>query len=221
MRSVVPWSWSSYSAYDTCPRRFYEVKIAKTVVEEESDEILWGNTVHKALENRIKDGTPLPPAMSKFNRYSEQIARSPGDKYPELELAVTLALEPTAFDAPDAWARGVGDIVIINGRKAFAGDYKTGKVKPKSQQLDLMAVLTLANFPEIQELSTTFLWLQFGTLTNKTYNRADAEQIWDVFRQGVREMEWSERNNTWPAKPSGLCRAWCPVLSCPHNGKRK
>lgn len=221
MRSVVPWSWSSYNAYETCPRRFYEVKVAKAFVEEESTEMLWGNEVHKALENKIKDGTPLPANMAVYNRYADQIARATGEKHAELQLAVTIDLEPTAFDAPDAWARGIGDIVIINGRKAFAGDYKTGKVKPKSQQLDLMAVLTLANFPQVEELATTFLWLQFGKLTNGQYVRADAEQIWDRFRQGVREMEWSERNNTWPAKPSGLCRNWCPVISCPHNGKRR
>jgi len=47
------------------------------------------------------------------------------------------------------------------------------------------------------------------------------EDLWEPFLDTIEQMKWSLQHDTWPAKPSGLCKAWCPVLSCPHNGKRK
>lgn len=218
MGAVIPWSWSKVDAYDTCPRRFHETKILKNYIEPESDEIRWGNLVHKAAENRILTGEELPDTMKAFRPILQQIANAPGEKFPELKLAVNTDLEYVGFDSEDAWSRGVTDIAIINGSKGFAGDYKTGKIKPKSRQLDLMAVLMFAAFPQLEVVSTAFLWLQFKKTTPKMIQRTDSEQIWDTFRQDIAQMEWSERNNAWPAKKSGLCKAWCPVETCPHNG---
>lgn len=221
MKSVLPWSFSKLNDYETCPRRFYETKIACNFKETDSVEILWGNDVHKGLEDNVKEGKALPARMAHFQYAADLVNKAPGDKYVELELAVTADLQPTGFYADNAWARGKCDIVIINGSVAAPLDYKTGKKKPKSRQLDLMSAMIFATFPQVAVAHSGFIWLQFKSTTRKTYYREDVSVIWDGFRQSVSEMEWSEKNNAWPAKPSGLCREWCPVTSCSHNGKKR
>lgn len=217
MRSVLPWSFSSYSAYQTCPRQFYEVKIAKNWVEEQSEAILWGNTVHKAFEDNIKDGTPLPPTVQRFERVLDSYKRLPGETYTEIELAFTKDLTPTGFWDEDAYCRGKGDLVKVNRNKSANIDWKTGKVKPNSLQLDLMAVQIFIKFPQVELSNNIFVWLQQPSKpTIEVRRRKELLQLLAQFEAGVQDMEWSEVHGTWPEKPSGLCRGWCPVKSCRH-----
>ncbi len=217
MHSHIPWSFSSWSAYQTCPRQFYELKVAKNFPFIETEAIKWGNVVHKAMEDYITDGAELPQAVKRFKPLVDRIVDKPGDTYAELALACTIDLKPTGFWDADAWCRGKGDILKVSGRYAFNGDWKTGKVKPNSLQLDLMAVLTFAKFPAVEECGTAFLWLQQPSKpTIAKHIREDIPILLEQFEQGLADMEWSFKNNAWPEKPSGLCRGWCPVKTCKH-----
>ncbi|HWG89123.1 MAG TPA: PD-(D/E)XK nuclease family protein [Candidatus Acidoferrales bacterium] len=227
--SLIPWSFSSWSAYQTCPRQFYEMRVAKNFREPKSKQIIWGEEVHTALEDNIKESKPIPESMAHFSPVVERILEAPGDNYAELELACDVNLHPVGFWDDDAWVRGKGDLVKINGAKGIAFDWKTGKKKPNSLQLDLMSVLSFAKFPDLEELSTCFVWFQDPTRpTIKKYHRDRAPALLDQFMQGVDDMIWSQEHDVWPEKPSGLCRpnprtgfAGCPVTTCPHNGRRK
>lgn len=217
MRSVIPWSFSSWDAYNTCPKQFYETKIAKNWPVEMTEYMIWGNTVHKAIEDYIKEGKDIPLVMQRFKPIVDKIIDKPGDTYAELELACTQDLKPTGFWDANAWCRGKGDVLKVNQYVAFNGDWKTGKVKPNSKQLDLMAVMTFAAFPEVQIALTAFIWFQEPSKpTLGRYVRADVPRLIKQFEEGVRNMEWSQQNNVWPAKPSGLCHGWCPVKTCLH-----
>lgn len=229
MRSVIPWSFSSWSAYQTCPRQFYELRLAKNFTEPKSQQILWGEEVHTALELHVKEAQPIPEKMAHFSPTIEKILQAPGDNYPELELACDINLRPTGFWDADTWVRGKGDLVKINGNKGITFDYKTGKKKPNSLQLDLMTVMAFAAFPDVEQMSTCFVWFQDPSRpTVKHYDRDHAPRLMDQFMPGVEDMEWSFANNVWPEKPSGLCRpnprtgfAGCPVTTCPHNGRHR
>ncbi len=227
--SLIPWSFSSWSAYQTCPRQFYELRVAKNFREPKSKQIIWGEEVHTALEKNIKEGKPIPTSMEHFNPVVEKILAAPGENHAELELACDMNLRPVGFWDEDAWVRGKGDLVKINGHKGIAFDWKTGKKKSNSLQLDLMSILTFAAFPQLEELSTCFVWFQDPMRPTTTkYHRDSAPALLDQFMPGVDDMIWSENNDTWPAKPSGLCRpnprtgyAGCAVTTCPHNGRAK
>jgi hypothetical protein len=229
MARIIPWSFSSWSAYQTCPRQYYELRIAKSIVEPPSKQIIWGNEVHKALENLVKVNKPVPDSMKHMVPIVDRVLAAPGENHAEMELACTSDLKPTGFWESNAWVRGKGDLVKINGTKAAAFDYKTGKRKPNSLQLDLMAILVFAKVPQVKSLSTCFLWFQEPSRpTIAAYRRDDVPKLLDQFTQGVADMEWSMKENVWPAKPSGLCRPnprtgfpGCPVVSCPHNGRKK
>ena len=43
------WSFSALDDFKNCPKAYYEKRIAKSVSETESEEMRWGNFVHKAF----------------------------------------------------------------------------------------------------------------------------------------------------------------------------
>ena len=229
MARIIPWSFSSWSAYQTCPRQFYELRIVKSIVEPPSHQIIWGNEVHKSLEDLAKLGTPVPKTMQHMEPVVQRLLSAPGENHAEMELACDENLKPTGFWDKETWVRGKGDLVKLNGTKGAVFDYKTGKKKPNSLQLDLMAVLAFAKFPTLETLSTCFVWFQDPSRpTIARYHRDRAPALLEQFIPGVEDMLWSYAEDVWPAKPSGLCRpnprtgfAGCPVTSCPHNGRKK
>jgi len=242
---VIPASYSSISAYETCPKQFYHLRIAKDVKQEESTEMAWGNAVHKALENNIKYQRPLPATMAQYQWGLDAIAvrQSTTLIHAELDVAVTAEHTPTGFWDSDAWVRGKIDVIAVDSTysKAMSGDWKTGKTKPNSSQLTLSTLLCFDNWPTLEKVRTVFFWLPEQDprkrTTQKLFIRRDGDTLqttdekgkqvtlsfadaWEPFLDTIEQMKWSLQHDTWPAKPSGLCKAWCPVLSCPHNGRR-
>lgn len=226
MKSILPFSWSGLDSYNTCPRQYYELKIARNFEDIPHESMQWGTDVHEALEFYIKDGQPLTERYIQFEPIISKLNAAPGDKYPELKLAVDHNLELCDFDDPNAWTRGIDDLAIINGTKAISIDYKTGKKKPFSRQLELSACRLFTKFPAVVEITTAFAWLATKEWTVAKYTRAQLPFLWEGFYEGVAQMLWSEENNVWPAKPSGLCKKskrpgstyqGCAVATCPHS----
>jgi hypothetical protein len=139
------------------------MKIAKNFPVVESEEMRWGTMVHDAMEKRVGHGVALPNNMLMYEPLALKLSNAKGVKYCELETAVNASLEPCGFWDADAWNRGYEDLVIINGDKALTIDYKTGKFKPRSRQLDLSALRIFAKFPEVQTVNSAFAYLQSGT----------------------------------------------------------
>lgn len=244
MAGIIPWSFSMLESYNTCPFQFYHIRIAKTYKEDQNKSyLLWGNAVHEAMEASIKADVPIQTTLTKhsytveakelarYNGMAAQIASAPGDKYAELETAVTKDLRPCGFWDVDCWNRGKEDLVIVNGRTILDIDWKTGKRKLDSLQLELSAARLMVKFPEVDKVITAFAWLNTGQWDRTTFTRDQFEQIWEGFFERVADLEWSEKNNTWPQKPSGLCKRsrkpgstymGCIVACCPHSeGYRK
>jgi hypothetical protein len=218
-KSVLPWSYSSWNNYQTCPRQFYELKIAKNFQQDETEAIKWGNFVHKAAEEYLRDGVALPSTVQRMAPQFDAYRKLSGDKHVEVELAVDKFLKPTGFWDDNAFIRGKGDYVIINGSGGAAVDWKTGKVKP-SGQIRLMGLLTMCNYGTVDKLTNIFHWTQAPTKpTVEVITRADLPKILKEFIPGVQDMLYSQKNNAWPEKPSGLCRNYCPVKSCRYYQK--
>jgi len=219
-----PWSYSSLTSFETCPRRHYLTRVSKQVTEPQSDAIIWGNEVHKALELRIAQGKPLPKHMERYEHMVQRLlSKSLDDVLTEQQLAVNYSLQPTDWWGKDAWCRGVVDLIIVNGSTAILLDWKTGKnIKPDSDQLKLFAALTMAHKPEVTKTRTGFVWLAQSKLTAERYAREDTPLIWQSFSPRVKRLEQAYEKDQWPAKPSGLCRAWCPVgrSNCEFCGQR-
>ncbi len=224
--TVLPWSWSKFNEYKICPRKFYGSYISKQWKQLPSAEMDWGNAVHKALENGVKYGTPLPSNMP-YQKYVDYFRSQPGQTSAEGQVALTAELKPCGYWDANCWVRGQIDVVVRFDSSIFMADYKTGKkpsarFKPQVGQLDLMTGIGLSIYDYIDQARSAYLYLGVpkDPFEVSNYTRNDMPYIWEYFSEGVDEMLWSEQNNAWPAKPNGLCKAWCPDLSCPHNGKK-
>lgn len=226
---AVPWSYSSLQQYETCPRRFYLTRISKAVSEATNPAMEEGNRKHKILEDYVKgkgglqDLQPMEPVM-------KRIMAEPAQKVAELQFGLTQDLRPTKFFGDDVWVRGKLDLSVVGPTEAHIFDYKTGKEKTDFQQLRLFAAVGFAMWPYLQTIKTAYVWLpQVDDKVNRpktkiskpeVFTAPDKVVIFQDFAGRVHKMEQSERNNDWPANPSGLCRDHCPVGrgNCEHCG---
>lgn len=222
MTKPVAWSYSALNAFETCPRRYYLTKIEKSVHEPQTEATLWGNRVHKALELRITTNKPLPVGMEAYEGVATTVVdRAKGGKLEaESKMALTAKFMPTTWFAKDVWVRGITDFTITKGSKVFIGDWKTGKPTPESAQLKLTAAITMHQKPYIQEVVNAFVWLKTGGVTHEKFTRDDLPSIWQEFMPRIERLNIAVAESKFPARPSGLCRAWCPVgkAKCEHWG---
>jgi len=196
------------------------VRVLKHYPFQETEATMWGKRVHKAAELRVRDNTPFDfdfPGQDVV----EALAVLPGDKYCELEMAVNDKLEMVAFDDPSAVLRGIADLIIVNGETARVCDYKTGSDKyPDVEQLELMALMMFIKFPQVTRSHGALLFLATDKVVQKITKREDAQALWVNWMAKVGRVESAHELGVWNPKTSGLCRKWCPVTTCEHNGLR-
>lgn len=215
------WSFTAISAFETCPRQYKLMRVDKVVKEKQSEAMLWGNTVHKALEERIRDGKPLPKTLAGYESLAAKIAASKGEVLVEQKMTLNEDFEPTTWFAKDAWCRVILDVNVLGKRRAAVFDWKTGKRKPDLEQLKLFAGVTFAHYPEINEVDTGFIWLKENAIDREVFTRAQIGEIWGAFLPKVARLNSAFDTGRWPARPSGLCREYCSVgkSNCEFCGK--
>ena len=216
-----PWSFSGLTSFETCGKRYFHIKVARDVVDPPNEATAWGSTVHKHLEDRVRHGTPLPAVLQEYERLVEPIINAGGTLIVEQQLAVDSGLRPVAWDSQDAWCRGIVDVGVLTGKRAVLLDWKTGKRKPESDQLKLFAGLAFAHYPDIEAVTTGFVWLKEGVVDREKFTRKDASTIWQQFVPRVQRLERAYADLRFVPRPSGLCRRWCPVPQslCEFSGR--
>ena len=202
------WSFSSLNTFMTCPRQYYLTYVNKVIPYQETEATLYGSRVHLALEEYGRDGKPVPEDCKKFTKYVDKLLSLPGEHFFERKFALTRKLEPCDFEDSSAWCRGIVDLGIIGDTRAQAWDFKTGKVRPDSDQLKLFAGFLMQHY-NVEAVKTAYLWLKFDKRTVETYSRDDLPSIWDHFFAKTRKLEVAYEKDKWIQKPSGLCNGWC------------
>jgi hypothetical protein len=216
------WSYSKLKNYRNCPKKHFEVDLAKNFKEEEGEALVVGNQVHKAMELRVSKGTPLPPALAHFEpEAAKVVAHMPAGTIllVEQKAAFTRDFRSCGYFDKDCWYRAKCDVVKVCGPIAAAIDWKTGKIVEDSEQLALMAAWVFSAYPAVQQVATKYVWLGNNAETKHTFTRADMVLLWNHLLPEVNAYEQACATSTFPAKPSGLCRSWCPVTSCAYHGK--
>jgi len=218
--TATPWSYSSLSAYTTCPRRFFLTRISKQASEKQTEATMHGNEVHSALEKYVGGQKPLPEKYESYRAVADKIKGSTGKKFLEYKFGLTKGLKPTGFFDKDVWCRGVLDVAITRPNEAVVLDWKTGARKLDGDQLRLFAGAAMVLWPFAEIIKTGYIWLKTGQMDTETFTPDDKPGIFQDFAARVHRMEESERNDDWPARPSGLCKSWCPVgkTLCVHCG---
>lgn len=212
------WTYSQLDSFETCPKKFFHLKVAKDVVDPPTVHQEWGVRVHSAFEDAIKHGTPLPEGMQQWQSLANKLAALPGEKFTEQKFAIDKNFKPTEWAT--AWSRGIADLVVVHKDKAAVMDFKTGKRKP-SEQLDLYATYISHYYPHVTTVRTGYIWLKEKRIDWRSVSVEYVSSIWQAFLPRVRKLESAYERDSWPARPSGLCKGWCPVTACEFNSKKK
>jgi hypothetical protein len=218
LKKAFAWSYSQLKAYETCAFQWQQVNLLKNFKGTEGPELIWGNRVHKAIATTLKGSPPLPDEMLIYQGWLDSIKKLPGILHVEQKYAITKDFAPCEYFAPNVWFRGIGDVVLIHGKVAYVGDWKTGKVLDDHVQLMLMAQLVFSHFPEVELIQAQFIWLKFDCSSQKVLSRQDVADNWIGLMDRVKSMQNAFDTDTFPKNPSGLCRKHCPVRSCEFWG---
>lgn len=209
-----PWSHTALDVFVNCPKRYYEERVVQSVKETPSEQMIWGNEVHKHFELRIKDGTPLPIDLAGHEPYLAKQAALPGIVRAEEKIALDLSGQPCGFFDANVWYRGVIDLSNVNGAYAKVVDHKTGKQHAKFGQLKLFALWIFARYPDVQTVDVRFYWTQSKMETGECYTRPMIPALWAHFLPDLIQYRDAYKHDIWQPRPSGLCYGWCPVKSC-------
>jgi len=209
----IPISYSRIATFKQCPKKLNEMSIAKTVPYVQSDAMRQGEIVHKMLEARVAHGTAFPHGYEHLEPIAASIVRAPGQTFAELALTFDRDLQSCgAREWDKAWLRVSVDVAKIYASIAWAGDYKTGNRNFDELQLKIYAAALFQAFPDLETVSTSYIWLKEKHLDEPTrYSRSDAPGIWNEIFEYSKRIEEARRKNEWPATPNRFCK-WCAVL---------
>lgn len=212
--SRVQHSYSSLSTFDTCPeqyRQIYLLRAYRKTFAKQQD----GIDDHKLLEHRLRYQQPLPAPLAKAEPLAASLERS-GKPEVELSLAVNQHLQPVGFW--DGYLRGKYDVVLRwpEQRRAFIGDWKSGKVRETDEQLEIGALLLLQNDARIDIVQGVNIWLQLPKLGQPyTFRREEKDALWVKWLRRMGTIEKLDPGQEWEKRESGLC-GYCPVKVCQH-----
>ena len=216
------WSYSSISLFQQCPRKYHRMRVVKDIVEPPQTYLIYGTEVHKAAEEYLRDGTPIPAKYAYIQPKIEPFKNMEGTMYCEHEMGVTKDLEPCGFHDKNVWFRGIADVLIIDGDKARIVDWKTSKTSryADKKQLELLSLLVFKHFPQVKTINAGLVFLVVDDLVRAKYEREIEGRAWTKWLGETQQLDKAFEADVWNPKPNFTCNGWCPVDDCEHNTRR-
>lgn len=217
----IQWSYSSIKTFSQCPKKYYHLKVARDVEDLGSEATAYGVEMHKAAEDFITLGTPLPPKFSFLQVFMDAVKNIPGKKHCEVKLGLKKVggkIVPCDFYDPEYWWRGIADLLIIDGHKAYSMDYKTSKNAryADKKQLDLVAGAVFLHFPQVMIIKSALAFVVSGEFVKKEHLTTERSDYLGVFDKELDQLAGAFDSGVWNPNTSALCR-FCPVRTCEHN----
>jgi len=213
------WSYSRLKNFETCPKRYYHYDVEKDIKEAESYQLSEGNAAHDAFAARIKSSKRLPLGLQQHEPMLARIAAMPGDTYVEQKLALTREFAPVGYFDKTVWFRTVADLCNVHDDTAIVFDWKTGKPSADTTQLQLLSATVMHYMADIERVKAALLFVNHGGAERAEYTRADLPEIWGEILPRVKKLEKAMTEQEYPPTPSGLCKKYCGVTSCPFHGR--
>lgn len=212
------WSFSALSTYRQCAKKYFHLRVAKDVKDDDSQFAGEGKLIHDALKKRVIGDVALPIELRHLEKMAAKLANARGEKRGELQLAINADFEPVDWFAKDAWCRAIIDLLILpKPDTALIIDYKTGKRKDEFEQLKLCAAVLSAFMPEIEHFKLVYLWTKSRQMTPPlVMEKHHMQGVWSDVMPQLDEIAAAMRTTSFPATQSPLC-GWCPVKQCPHH----
>jgi hypothetical protein len=219
IRTDRAWSYSQLKSFELCPKNWAAYTYYKNVRDKDNDFTTYGKDVHKALELRVKKDKPLPLDLKHHEAAVQRFVSSVpnGRAMTEVRIGIDKAFNQVDFFASTVWCRAVIDLIVYNDDVALIVDWKTGKVRPDFDQLDLMAAMAFCLIPTLKGVVGKFYWTKEKDVTSKKYPAAEIKNIWQGFLPRVARFQQSIRQEEFPARPNFKCRSFCGVSACQHH----
>lgn len=217
----VKWSYSSLDLFKQCPHKYYRLKIKKDVKDLPQQHLFYGLAVHRAAEHYIKDGTPIPKEYLEILAPIQKLKEMSGEKLCEYRLGLTRDLQPCGFSARDVWWRGIADLIVLQGNKAYVVDYKTGKSSKYAdlKQLEILSLALFKHFPYLERIKAGLLFVVANDFVKVEFEPKPSKMLWVKWIEDVSRLEKAVELDVWNPRPNFTCGQWCPVKDCVHNGK--
>jgi len=218
----IQWSYSSLKTFEQCPKKYYHLKVAQDVKDKGSQATIYGSSMHKAAEDYIKEGTPVPPQFNYVLNVLDVLKRIEGEKYCELKLGLRKnkagKLQPCDFNEPNYWWHGIADLVIINGSVGYSVDYKTSKNAKyaDTKQLDIAAAALFIHFPQLEKIKSGLVFVVSNEFIRKDHYVEHLDSYLKSFNPLLDRLEAAFTNDVWNTNTGPLCK-FCPVTQCTFN----
>jgi hypothetical protein len=224
MAKQFAWSYSRVKSFEACPKKYEQVTILKKY-SDNTEASLFGDAVHKAIAKYIELGTALPVGMDAYRRQVDEATvnatdSEPRDELIEQQFAITKGGKRCGWFGDEVWFRAIVDYLGFSQgrRRAAVVDWKTGSAKEDDIQLSVNALVVFICFPRVETITSQFVWLKEKWASSITVDRAECARILGLIYPRVQALEHAHSVGEFPPRPSGLCRRWCPVHTCPHHG---
>lgn len=216
-RPIFAWSYSSLSLFENCPRKFWAVKIAKKVSDQNKFN-KQGDDRHKIAAGYLKGAHGLPAYLQGLAPLLDKVKNAPGELLVEFEMTLTNEFVPTRWkDWDNAWVRGAADVLKVNGARATYLDWKDGKPGDPSEQIEITALLTFQHFPKVHTVVGAGVYWNFDTVSEPTVvTRQQSGILWGQYQARVAKIERAIVTDNFPPTPNGLC-GYCPYRECQYN----
>lgn len=213
-------SYSAIKDFENCRRKYHEVRILKKFKQSDTEATLYGTAVHKAFEEYIRDGVPIPAQFSQFESMIAPLRDVAGELFCERKMGIRADFTPCEFFDKDVWFRAIPDYLVVNSDTKVARivDYKTGKSSryADTAQLELLAAMTMIYHPEVETVKGALLFVVANDIVRATYKRADMSAILSKWVGRAAAIEAALESNNWGPSKSPLCR-FCPVSTCEYH----
>lgn len=217
----IPLSYSAISEYENCPFKFLNTQkqLLNKYPFKPTPATEKGNRMHKAFEDFIKYGKPLPDEFAHHQYFMSQLRNAKGVKQCETRMALDWNQQQVDyFKGKNIWLRGQYDLMIINGDSAVMIDYKTGSAKyPKVDQLQCMSMMAFHYLPNLHTIKASLIFVEEGyQACQEVYTRDKMQSYVEEWKGRAIPIMQALQTNVWEPRENPLCR-FCPVVTCPHN----
>ena len=207
---------SSLKAWKTCPRQYAHLRVWKDVEPDPSGpEAQEGTLFHTMLERYLMGAAMRYELPKHLHATLDRIdaLRSAGVAVSEGDLALDRELKPAAWD--EAWLRGRADMLVREGAVFRVIDFKTGKRglywREYWPQIAYYALWLFRRSPAVEKVVGELWWTKLAHGDEQTWTRDDVPKLAREVVGPARAIERSVETLDWPCRPSGLCKAHCPV----------
>lgn len=220
-------TYSKLKSFETCPLQHQQATILKQPgMEASGDAIDYGNRVHTALAEAIKNDIPLVPAMRHLQYWVDWFKGIPGEQFVEEKWGMTRDFGEADFFSNFAWLRLIVDAAKVHGPIGRLVDWKTGKRLEEPLQLWLGAACMFAKFPWLKVVDSMFVWLKeddgrnsHECISAQTVRKEEIGDIWTSLLPRIEHYEHTiAADGPWPARPGDHCK-FCRYQGCEFFGK--